>query len=292
MAQVDNVPTAKQDTNTGSQDKYNQLPQLVDRLLVQSPPPSTNAFERFTTSGLFFMLFGSVLLLLAELSMGHTHSSLSFILVVTGVAILLYGTGTQGIGQFGNNSYKIAIAGGAGVLSLVIGYGIVVKQDSIKEAFQTQTKYIKLVIVPTTGDGISGSFFDNYVPVVSLDGGFEVPSVRQRRTIEAYVNLEQVRNGAALEISLYQDPKLDEMRKKLGKPFETVNISIGKVADGDIRRGSWSDLPVYTISAPINLKASGADRSQALSADNHQTGGQTRLTNPPPIDLLVGESLR
>jgi hypothetical protein len=140
-------------------------------------PEPRNAFERFTMSGLFFMIFGSVLLLIAHLSMGNTHSSLSFILVVSGVAILLYGTGTQGIGQFANSTYKVAIAGGAGVLSLVIGYGIVVKEDSIQKAFQTQTRYIKLVIKPTTQDGITGSFLANYFAVVSIDGGYTCSTV-------------------------------------------------------------------------------------------------------------------
>jgi hypothetical protein len=89
----------------------------------QLPSPSSfwDGFWRTVSSGLFFMAVGCVFLVVAAYTMGETHSSLSFVLVVVGVAILLYGTGTQGMGQLdshvGTAKYKVAVAGGAGALA-------------------------------------------------------------------------------------------------------------------------------------------------------------------------------
>jgi len=69
----------------------------------KTPPVSGSIFDlttRFTSSGLFFMIVGAIFLYVAFNTMGRTHAAMSFVFVVVGVAILLYGTGTQGIGDF------------------------------------------------------------------------------------------------------------------------------------------------------------------------------------------------
>jgi hypothetical protein len=68
----------------------------------------------FVSSGFFFLILGGVLLFIAQDRMSTNHAGITFVLVVLGVALLLYGTGTQGMGQFNSGAgagYNIAIAG-------------------------------------------------------------------------------------------------------------------------------------------------------------------------------------
>ena len=135
-------------------------------------PPVWAGFWYFVSSGFFFMLVGGVGLWFAFYSMGKTHTSFTFVLVVVGVAVLLYGTGTQGVGNFettaGAAKYKLGIAGGAGILAFAVGYGIVEKAGDIKRAFQIEKRYLRLSFAPTLKDGVST--FDGYVPEVVIDG--------------------------------------------------------------------------------------------------------------------------
>ena len=51
----------------------------------------------------------------------------------------MYGTGTQGVGSanFQNVPVKVAVAGGAGVLAGVFGFGILWQSENIQKVFQT-----------------------------------------------------------------------------------------------------------------------------------------------------------
>jgi hypothetical protein len=78
------------------------------------------------------------------------HTSFSFVLVVLGIAVLLFGTGTQSMGRFDSTDpasaaaagrYTIGIAGGAGILAIVIGYGMVALGPKIQQVFELQTHY-------------------------------------------------------------------------------------------------------------------------------------------------------
>ena len=146
-----------------------------------------NPIERFLSSGLFFMLIGCGFLWVSYLTMFRAHSSFSFILIVVGVAILLYGTGTQGMGQISQEkeaaNYKIKLAGGAGVLAFCTAFGIVWKSDPIKLAFQIERKYLKISIEP---DANSGPIFDKYIPDVTINGE-HIASVRRGQTVDAYM---------------------------------------------------------------------------------------------------------
>jgi hypothetical protein len=161
---LDAPMTEKEDQVTASQtsrreERYSIVPEEQSLMLsernneskVPSDPSSTSTwwdrFWIFVSSGLFFMLFGSLILFFAYSTMSSTHSSFTFVLVVIGVAVLLYGTGTQGAGEFGGNHggnrYKAVIAGGAGVLAFSIGIGMVAKHAEIREAFQVERKYFR-----------------------------------------------------------------------------------------------------------------------------------------------------
>lgn len=264
---------------------------LLDRLRVlELRPEPRNWFERFTTSGLFFMLFGGSLLYLSHLTMGSAHSGLSFIMIVAGVGILLYGTGTQSIGQFGNDKYKIAIAGGAGALSLAIGYGIVIERKEINKTFQVQKRYVWLVITPKmSDDAISSSIFDAYYPLASLGGTVELPAVKHGKTIEVLVNYNELfSTDQVLELTLYQDPNIDPTRKKLGKPYERILLPISRKPPKSF--DSWVDFPVYNMVATVTLKAASVDQAQAQTADRNQEASRATSDRlPPKIDLLSGE---
>ena len=108
-------------------------------------------------------------------------------LVVVGVAVLLYGTGTQGVGNFettaGEIKYKIGMAGGAGILAFCVGLGIVEKSPDIKRAFQIEKKYLRLSFA-TANDGVST--FDDYVPEVIIDG-ISAPVYRSGDKFVAFV---------------------------------------------------------------------------------------------------------
>src|SRR5688500_12353979 len=68
------------------------------------------SITQLTVSVFFFMIVGSIFLYFAYDTLGRAHAAMSCVFVVVGVAILLYGTGTQGIGEFnpGENAEKVA----------------------------------------------------------------------------------------------------------------------------------------------------------------------------------------
>lgn len=104
---------------------------------------------KIVSSGVFFMILGGALLYIAVGLHGQNHTSFTFIFVVLGVAILLYGTGTQGTGALDSDAtawkFKGTIAGGAGVLALLFGYFFIEKHPDIRRAFEPQRQYVKVI---------------------------------------------------------------------------------------------------------------------------------------------------
>lgn len=176
---------------------------LLERLLQQQQAAIAQKKDvwYFLSSGVFFMLVGAATLVFAFLTMGTTHASFTFILVVIGVAILLYGTGTQGAGNFettsGEMKYKIGVAGGAGILAFAVALGIVVKSQEIRDAFQVEKKYARLIF-RDPGDGISS--MANYIAEVSVDG-VPVPSYKSGDFIVAYLPFVAGLSDREVEIS-------------------------------------------------------------------------------------------
>ncbi|MER9191224.1 hypothetical protein [Mesorhizobium australicum] len=121
----------------------------------------------------FYFFFGLILLVCAFLSNGYgLNSSLTFLVAMLGVAILLYGTGSQAAGTFGGDPGKaqkllvaplpgaavqaetatsgapsvpalanIAIAGGAAVLTAFFGWGVITKSPEIRQVFRDYDQY-------------------------------------------------------------------------------------------------------------------------------------------------------
>ena len=103
--------------------------------------------SNITSSGLFFMALGGWLIFRAAEQHGGEHTAFTFIQAVLGIAILLFGTGTQSAGRFISNpesnwKFQGSLAGGAGVLAIVFGWALLRGHEEMREAFQAQTQYM------------------------------------------------------------------------------------------------------------------------------------------------------
>src|SRR6266478_2940501 len=97
-------------------------------------PPIYAEIKDFFGSPVFFILLGCSFLFAAARLMENTHPSFVFLLAILGVSIVLYGTGTQGVGSadFKDVPIKVAVADGAGVLAAVFGFGDVWQSEKIQ----------------------------------------------------------------------------------------------------------------------------------------------------------------
>jgi len=203
--------------DTAGKERWTSIEAMVDRLVAAREARNRpEGIWYFFSSGVFFMIVGALALLAAFLTMGSTHASFTFVLVVIGVAILLYGTGTQGAGNFENTAgemrYKIGVAGGAGILAFAVGMGIVVRADDIRGAFQIERKYAQLVF-RDQGDGIGS--LSSYVSEITVDG-VPVPTFRSGDYIVAFVPFPGSTHSRDLQVSAnfyYVDP--EETRNNL-----------------------------------------------------------------------------
>ncbi len=145
----------------------------------------------FFSSGIFFVCLGAAFLTIAFRTMGGVHGVFSFVLVVLGVAILLYGTGTHGMGSlYGDQSfakYRIVLAGGAGVLAFATGFGMAVYGQKMRDVFNLENKHLIVFLMPTN-DGLSGSeaTIGNYVVQFYLDGT-PIPSLADTNKFVGFI---------------------------------------------------------------------------------------------------------
>lgn len=155
---------------------------LAKHPVAPPPPPKPTLGERlldFLQSSPFYFLAGCVLLGLAFVAEHYAlNSSLIFLVAMLGVAVLLYGTGSQAAGSFGGDTEalkalqayidkpvakrsdadftelkssiskasgsgvgNIVIAGGAAVLTAVFGYGVIAKAPEIRQVFRDWDRY-------------------------------------------------------------------------------------------------------------------------------------------------------
>ncbi len=186
---------------------------------------------QFPSSGLFFIVLGAALLYIAKQDMGSTHAAFSFILVVLGVAILLYGTGTQSSGNFNSNNtsagYNIAIAGGAGLLALCVAYGMLWNPQGLKDTFQIERKYLRITLESLDGS----SPLDQYRSEFTIEG-MPIPSLKRAQYIEVfvpYLNSDIATESAALDTAsdvtnLGCDAERDSDEVKSAKNSENIKV--------------------------------------------------------------------
>jgi hypothetical protein len=269
------------------------LKTLDDSAKLVRPIGPWNRFWQLVNSGLFFMLVGCAFLITAGRTMGSIHAAFTFVLVVVGVAILLYGTGTQGMGEFSSEAssarYRIGIAGGAGILALAVGFGIVEKAERIKNVFQIEKKYVRVILTPQT-DGIST--FRNYVPEITTSDGESVAALRHGEIVEVFVPYfeTEARTRITFTVVMYNvesDPQNRALSARVKK-----EVTIDPSASFDVSDGRL-DFPKYKPDLPesmrINMQAFATSQTQLSGVDEHQkTGAERRPPNdPPPPAILV-----
>jgi hypothetical protein len=226
-----------------------------------------NAFDlasRFSSSGLFFMIIGGIFLWISFETMGKTHTAMSFVFVVVGVAILLYGTGTQGMGQFdsGKNAekvarYKVALAGGAGVIAFCVAGGIIAYSERIRSAFQVEQKYLRLHI---KGKSQNPDDIGRYLPDVRINGN-PVPAVRRGDYIEVYAPYRLFAESARFEVRArlrLVDPA-GSLRERAEDAYTIILKVNGNIEDDGKPVGTYSieagsDFPRYTLQRHIDLR--------------------------------------
>lgn len=259
----------------------------IDRLLAANIAPATGnkVLERLLTSwtsGIFFMIVGSMFLLIAYRGIGTTHPSMSFLLAVVGVAILLFGTGTQGVGNLGseeaNARYRVGLAGGAGVLAFCIAYGIAMSGERMKSFFAEEKRYVRVTLA---GDGRDGqSTLADYTADVTLVGT-PLPSLRHGNQIEVlvpYIVTDSAETKVSLQVSLKLiDP---DKNKQLYPTFEFDPPDLVFSRDTVEHFDGGYELPSYK--EPVLVKVSRSVNEQApIDFDTNKP-----ITGPNPTKAV------
>ena len=107
-----------------------------------------DALLQFFASSMFFILLGIGFLIAVFRLLDSTHPSFIFLLAILGVSIVLYGTGTQGAGsaEVKNIPIKVVVAGGAGALAAIFGYGVAWLGKDIKGVFDVPHQYARVTL--------------------------------------------------------------------------------------------------------------------------------------------------
>jgi hypothetical protein len=263
------------------------LKQAIE-LIKKEPAAEQSGFWRFVSSGFFFMLVGAATLWWAFYTMGNTHASFTFVLVVVGVAVLLYGTGTQGVGNFetaaGELKYKIGMAGGAGILAFCVGIGIVEKSSDIKRAFQIEKKYLRLSF-SATNDGIST--FNDYVPEIVIDG-VSAPVYRNGNNFVAFVSYFDNRELSKIRVlAKFHYVGQDENRNK----SLMANVLLDRTIDIDHTRktiddGSY-DFPRYPEEFEVAMARNERSEQEQRELDKLNRGDAADQSEELPLPPLV-----
>jgi hypothetical protein len=227
--------------------------QLQDKPAPASPSPTSwwDRFSAFFATGIFFVCLGAGFLLVAFKTMGGVHGAFSFVLVVLGVAILLYGTGTHGMGSFyGDQSYakyRVALAGGAGVLAFATGFGMALYGKQMQDVFDIENKHLMVFLMPTN-DGLSGNetTIGNYMVQFYVDGT-PIPSMAESNKFVGFIPYRDRDMGKekklAVTYRLYAKEQKLLDRSLVPSKEGTFVVTLDKKLFNDAHPGV--DLPVY-----------------------------------------------
>lgn len=243
MAEVD-TGNADDERPKAIQDATSTPKKETDAAPVLTGCDCLKALKEFTSSGLFFMIVGVAMLLWANSTMGKTHSTLSFFLVVIGSAILLFGTGTQAFGQASGEQlakYTLTLAGGAGALAFAIAIGVVLAQKPIRDAFHAERQYLKLPVEVET-DGQSN--IDGYIAEAFVGNVAVATSRPKRKSIEIFVPFLPGETDVPVTLELLSaDPKSTNPDLKLeAQKSWTIDPTNSDSRDGafDLSSYNWS----------------------------------------------------
>jgi hypothetical protein len=242
-------------------------------------------------------------------------------MVVLGIAVLLYGTGTQATADLKTDAnaakYNVAIAGGAGVLAFCVAYGIIQYSPHMRSAFQIEKKFVRVLIKSIGTEGIPF-----YAPIFYLDG-VEIPAARRGDHVEVmvpYTSYELIRStpekprtkvGVNVKVAdtapagvcdgrdnlqalakLQQD---DAVKKTISAQFYLVKPEPGllpnqrgtfdvKLDQALFERSDGADYPAYPVYMCIDLR-SNADAIELAknTAPQDVSEGKKPPKDPPPV---------
>jgi hypothetical protein len=175
--------------------------QKVADIVKLIAPAIYSEIKSFFSTPLFFILLGCSFLYFAAKLMENTHPSFVFLLAILGISIVLYGTGTQGVGTAEPKDFpiKVAVAGGAGVLAAVFGYGILWQSDKIQKVFKTESEYGLVVLENKTN-----SLFDLTTLRITANSpdGRALHLLQKSNSIEILMPIASISNKANICITV------------------------------------------------------------------------------------------
>jgi len=183
--------------------------------------PTYLELKKFLKSSLFYVFLGIIFLVASHLLQYAVQSAFLFLIAILGVALLLYGTGTQAIGSSDSTKIKVSMAGGAGVLALILGYAIVEKRKEIREVFKYTPEYGILTI--TNEDVKNLDFEKDYDVIAESRSGAKLPLWRKLKTIEIVVRLDEYENESWVVLRLTpKGPPAQDRDDRDDKRFRVV----------------------------------------------------------------------
>jgi len=229
----------------------------------------------FFASGVFYIVVGSAFLYVSyQISLANrAHTAFVFLLAVLGVALVLFGTGTQAAGSGTAGSVKVAIAGGAGVLAFVLGFGIVSYGKELGDVFKRSLDYgvLKLAIDPLSATSATTNLDD--FEVHARSGSEPLHLFNDNQVIEILVPINET-GASDVTVSLRAKPGTPELR-----PTAELSYLISWYIDKDIRKeAGFNNELVVTSSKPINLSRTS---QLPVEARNDRTGAVDRLDISP-----------
>lgn len=247
--------------------------------------------QEVLSSGLFFMVVGCIFLFIAYRTMGHVDAAFSFVIVVLGSAILLFGTGTQGMGEFTSPEdglkgvkYRIGIAGGAGILALGVGLGIVEEKDPIRDVFHIERRYLR---VQLNHEQDHTATFKDYLASAQMFDGMPIPTLHlSDQIIEVLIPYfdYQLNDPMVFTVAVSRvGSSENNLNLSPNPPPRTFHITVNK--DGSLNDTSGSiELPVYVSKNP-NDTILQVEYPQVNDPDSNPHEGQTPPNIIPPPAL-------
>jgi hypothetical protein len=205
--------------------------------------------KTFFRSGLFYILPGGALIYFGyRLSNDpFTHSAFVFLVVILGLALLLFGTGTTASGEGTSGQVKVAIAGGAGVLAMVLGFGVAHWHEDLTEVFKRQRDYGVLEL--SIGEGVNSVPVDlNNFEARARFGEMPLPLWKDKQRINVLVPIppdtEELESSVSVELN--PKPGFQAYAVSIDQPL-TLRWTEGPVH----RRLGFTNEIVPVINVPI-----------------------------------------
>lgn len=231
----------------------------------------------FSKSGAFFLVVGLLLLGVAILVQSTSHSSMTFVFVVLGAAITMYGTGTQAAAKYKNSDPKgihpeILIAGGAGVMSLLIAFGFIKFSTNIKSAFREDLRLAYFDFEPENWSP------DQYVARLIFDGKEAPLMVMPDGKLRGVVTIEKTEG--AVRYRLFAK-RIKEINENVGLGLEPQsNFENVILSEEDFAPDARLRLPEISGEHKIRLEP-----SSEIVLINAESSKNTNAIEPLPKDL-------